>query len=228
MTSQDIQKKLFEMQDAKYKEFQAKLIPTINADTVIGVRAPEIRKFAKELYKNHDASEFLQSLPHQYYDENNLHGALIELQKDYEQCIDLLNAFLPHVDNWATCDMMAPKVFKKHLPELAEQIKVWMGSGDTYTIRFGVDLLMKYYLDAEFKPEYLEMVAQVKSEEYYLKMVVAWYFATALAKQYDAAVSYIEEQKLDVWTHNKTIQKAVESYRVSAEQKAYLKTLKRR
>ena len=228
MTSQDIQKKLFEMQDAKYKEFQAKLIPTINADTVIGVRAPEIRKFAKELYKNHDASEFLQSLPHQYYDENNLHGALIELQKDYEQCIDLLNAFLPHVDNWATCDMMAPKVFKKHLPELAEQIKVWMGSGDTYTIRFGVDLLMKYYLDAEFKPEYLEMVAQVKSEEYYLKMVVAWYFATALAKQYDAAVSYIGEQKLDAWTHNKTIQKAVESYRVSAEQKAYLKTLKRR
>ena len=228
MTSQDIQKKLFEMQDAKYKEFQAKLIPTINADTVIGVRAPEIRKFAKELYKNHDASEFLQSLPHQYYDENNLHGALIELQKDYEQCIDLLNAFLPHVDNWATCDMMAPKVFKKHLPELAEQIKVWMGSGDTYTIRFGVDLLMKYYLDAEFKPEYLEMVAQVKSEEYYLKMVVAWYFATALAKQYEAALPYIEEQKLDVWTHNKTIQKAVESYRVSAEQKAYLKTLKRR
>lgn len=228
MTSQDIQKKLFEMQDVKYKDFQAKLIPTINADTVIGVRAPEIRKFAKELYKNHDAREFLQSLPHQYYDENNLHGALIELQKDYEQCIDLLNAFLPHVDNWATCDMMAPKVFKKHLPELAEQIKVWMASGDTYTIRFGVDMLMKYYLDAEFKPEYLEMVAQVKSEEYYLKMVVAWYFATALAKQYEAALPYIEEQKLDVWTHNKTIQKAVESYRVSAEQKAYLKTLKRR
>lgn len=228
MTNQEIRNRLFEMQDLKYKEFHSKLMPTINPDVIIGVRTPELRKFAKELWKEQNVTEFLSDLPHRYYEENNLHAFLLEMIKDYEECIGKLNVFLPYVDNWATCDMMAPKVFKKHLPELRDQIKLWMESEYTYEVRFAVDMLMKYYLDDEFEAEYLEWVAGINSEEYYLKMVVAWYFATALAKQYDAAILYIEEQRLGKWTHNKTIQKAVESYRISALQKEYLRTMKRR
>ena len=198
----------------------------MNPDKIIGVRTPDLRKLSKELAGTELAEEHLRNLPHQYYEEDNLHGFLIEKIKDYDKCIEELNKFLPYVDNWATCDMMSPKVLKKHLPELLEQIKAWMASEHTYMIRFGMKTLMTFYLDEEFREEYLEMVASVQSEEYYIKMMVAWFFATALAKQYEAALPYIENQKLEIWTHNKAIQKAVESYRITAEQKVYLKSLK--
>lgn len=228
MTIHEIQNRLFEMQDLKYKEFHSKLIPTINPDAIIGVRTPELRKFAKELGNEQNVKEFLDDLPHQYYEENNLHAFLIEMINDYEECIKALNVFLPYVDNWATCDMMAPKVFKKHLSELRKQIKKWLDSEHIYEVRFAVDMLMKYYLDEKFETEYLDWVADIDSEEYYLKMVKAWFFATALAKQYEVTVPYIENQYMDKWTHNKTIQKAVESYRIDKERKQYLKSWKRR
>lgn len=223
---QSITEQLFALQDLEYKKFHSKLMPTINPDVIIGVRTPELRKFAKQLEKSTDVELFLQELPHRYYEENNLHGFLIESIKEFDACIAALNQFLPYVDNWATCDMMAPKVLKKDLPKLYEWVKVWIASGETYTVRFGVNILMKYFLDEAFLPEYPALVASIRSEEYYVKMVVAWYFATALAKQYDAVLPYIEGHRLDAWTHNKTIQKAVESYRISPEQKLYLKTLK--
>lgn len=215
-----------ELQDLKYKQFHSKLMPTISPDVIIGVRTPELRKLTKKLAGSLAAEEFLKELPHQYYEENNLHGFLIETIREFEPCIAALNEFLPYVDNWATCDMMAPKGLKRDLPGLYEWIKYWISSGETYTIRFGVNMLMKYYLDEAFSTEYPELVASIVSEEYYVKMVVAWYFATALAKQYDTILPYVEEKRLDVWTHNKTIQKAVESYRITKEQKMYLKTLK--
>ena len=222
----EIQKKLFALQDLKYRDFNAALLPTVNKETVIGVRTPEIRKLAKMLAGTKEAEEFLQTLPHEYYEENNLHGCLIEQIKEYDKCIEALNAFLPYVDNWGTCDLMSPKVLKNHLSELLEQIKIWMASEHIYTVRFGIEMLMRYYLDEEFKPEYLEWVTEIRAEEYYLKMMVAWYFATALAKQYETALPFIEKRKLEKWTHNKAIQKAVESYRITDEQKIYLKTLK--
>lgn len=226
MQGQNITEHLFALQDLEYKKFHSKLMPTINPDVIIGVRTPELRKFAKQLAKSTDVELFLQELPHRYYEENNLHGFLIESIKGFDACIAALNQFLPYVDNWATCDMMSPKVLKKDLPRLYEWVKIWIASGETYTVRFGVNMLMKYFLDEAFSPEYPALVASVRSEEYYVKMVVAWYFATALAKRYDAVLPYIEEHRLDAWTHNKTIQKAVESYRISPEQKTYLKTLK--
>ena len=179
---QTVQAQLFELQDLKYRDFQCKLMPTVDPDTVIGVRTPELRKFAKAFGKQPEAAEFLKILPHKYYEENNLHGFLIENMKDYGQVIDALDAFLPYVDNWATCDLMGPKIFKKHLPELREQIPVWMVSSHTYTIRFGIEMLMTFFLNEEFRPEYLDWVAAVRSEEYYVNMMIAWYFATALAK----------------------------------------------
>jgi len=221
-----IHKKLFEMQDLKYREFHSKLMPNIDPDTIIGVRIPQLRKFAKEFAKTPQASEFLKIIPHKYYEENNLHGFLLEMMKDYNELISSLDTFLPYVDNWATCDLMAPKVFKKHLPQLLDKIKAWLKSNHTYTLRFGIGMLMKYYLDEQFKPEYLELVVAVKSEEYYVKMMIAWYFATALAKQYDCTLPYIENQRLDKWTHNKAIQKAIESYRISDTQKDFLRGLK--
>ena len=195
-------------------------------ETVIGIRTPELRKFAKAYAKEPDAAEFLKILPHKYYDENNLHGFLIETMKDYSQVISALDAFLPYVDNWATCDLIRPNVFKKHLPELLEQIKIWMASGHTYTIRFGMEMLMAFYLDEHFQPEYLEWVAGIRSEEYYVNMMIAWFFATALAKQYGAALPFILQRRLDTWTHNKAIQKALESYRITDEQKKLLRCLK--
>ncbi len=227
MTEDYICNRLFEMQDLKYREFHSRLMPTVPKDTVIGVRVPALRKFAKEIKNTAYAAEFLKTLPHKYYEENNLHAFLIEEIKDYSECIKAVNRFLPFVDNWATCDMMRPKNFKNHLSELLEQIRIWINSNKTYTVRFGVEMLMCYYLDENFKPEYPEMVSKIRSDEYYIKMMVAWYFATALAKQYDAVVPYLEQKKLDADTHNKTIQKAVESYRITAGQKTYLKTLKR-
>ena len=223
---QMVQARLFELQDAQYREFQCKLIPNVNPETVIGVRTPELRKFAKAFSKEPETAEFLQILPHQYYEENNLHGFLIEAMKDYNQVIHALDTFLPYVDNWATCDLMRPKAFGKHLPELREQIKIWMASGHTYTIRFGIEMLMTFFLDGQFQPEYLDWVAGVRSEEYYVNMMIAWFFATALAKQYQAALPHIQQHRLEPWTHNKAIQKAMESYRVSHEQKAYLRSLK--
>lgn len=221
-----VQARLFELQDLNYRDFNSKLIPTVDPATVIGVRTPELRKFAKAFAKTPEAAEFLQSLPHKYYEENNLHGFLIETMKDYDQVIAALDTFLPYVDNWATCDLMRPRVFQKHLPKLREQIKRWMASEHTYTIRFGIEMLMTFYLDEHFQTEYLDWVAGVESGEYYVNMMVAWYFATALAKQYDAALPYIQQCRLDPWTHNKAIQKAAESRRITGEQKAYLRSLK--
>ena len=223
---QKVQKQLMAMQDLKYRDFQCKLMPTVASDTVIGVRTPELRKFAKEFSKKPDVDEFLKILPDKYYEENNLHGFLIETIKDYDRVITELDAFLPYVDNWATCDLMRPKIFQKHLEELLGKIKEWINDDHTYTIRFGIEMLMSFYLDEQFCPEFLELVSYVQSEEYYVNMMVAWYFATALAKQYDDTLPYIEQHRLSKWTHNKAIQKAVESYRISDGQKTYLRTLK--
>ena len=222
-----IQKELFSLQDKEYMKFLSKLTPNVSEDTIIGVRIPKIRKLAKKLVKNNEYEDFLKELPHKYYDENLLHGAIISENKDFENCIELLNSFLPFVDNWAVCDTISPKIFKKHKKELIEKIKEWSQSDKTYTCRFGVEMLMTHFLDEDFKKEYLEMVANIHSEEYYVKMVIAWFFATALAKQWDYAVIYLENNKLDVWVHNKTIQKARESLRISLEKKEYLKKLKR-
>lgn len=223
-----ITERLLALQDLKYKEFHSKLMPTISPEVIIGVRTPDIRKLAKQIAGSEEAEEFLRTLPHTYYEENNLHGCLIESMKDYDKCVDALHEFLPYVDNWATCDLMTPKIFKKHTDELLAEIKRWITSEHTYTIRFGIEMLMTFYLDEKFRVEYSDMVAAVRSEEYYVNMMIAWYFATALAKQYDAVLPYLTEHRLDVWTHNKTIQKAVESYRITDEQKVELKKLKRK
>lgn len=223
---EEIRARLFEMQDPEYRDFHAKLIPTIDRENIIGVRTPALRKYAKEAAKNPQIKEFLSALPHKYYDENNLHGFVIEQIRDFEECLEALDAFLPYVDNWATCDLMSPKVFGKHTNELMASVRRWLVSGKTYTIRYGVNMLMRFFLDEEFQPEYPELVAGIQSDEYYVKMAVAWYFATALSKQYDTVVPYLENHRLDVWTHNKAIQKARESYRITEEQKEYLKTLK--
>ena len=224
----EIQKELFSRQDKEYMKFLSKLTPNVSEDTIIGVRIPEIRKLAKKLVKNNEYEDFLKELPHKYYDENLLHGAIISENKDFENCIELLDNFLPFIDNWAVCDTISPKIFKKHKKELIEKIKEWSQSDKTYTCRFGVEMLMTHFLDEDFKKEYLEIVANIHSEEYYVKMVVAWFFATALAKQWDYAVIYLENNKLDVWVHNKTIQKARESLRILEDKKGYLKGLKRK
>lgn len=222
----EIQQRMFELKDEKYKEFQCGLMPTVSSDAVIGVRTPDIRKLGKEYANHKDIDIFLQDLPHKYYEEYNLHSSIIAGIKDYDYCIEKINRFLPYIDNWATCDMITPKCFKKNLPKLLNEIKIWIDSNDTYTVRFGIRMIMCFFLDDEFDIKYLDMVASVKSDEYYIKMMIAWFFATALAKQYEETVKYIEECKLDKWIHNKTIQKAVESYRVLTEHKIYLKSLK--
>jgi len=223
----DIQNRLFELQDKKYAKFQSKLTPNILEERFIGVRVPEARKLAKKYFKEAESKIFLESLPHEYYDENILHALLISEIKDYNECIKALEAFLPHVDNWAVCDIISPKVFKKHKFELLEKIRVWSFSNHSYTCRFGLEMLMTHFLDDSFKPEYLEIPATVKSEEYYVNMMIAWFFATTLAKQWDDSIVYLENNKLDKWSHNKTIQKACESYRIKDEQKIYLRKLKR-
>ena len=222
-----LQIELFSLQDLKYKEFHQKLMPTVSPDKVIGIRTPVLRKFAKDFSKREEAESFIKNLPHKYYEEDNLHAFLLEEIRDYESLIEELNKFLPFVDNWATCDMMRPKILKNHKIELLEDIKRWLNSKDTYTIRFAVNCLMLYYLEEDFKPEYLQWVKNIESQEYYINMVRAWYFATALAKQYDETVKILENNALNKWTHNKTIQKANESYRITKEQKEYLRTLKR-
>ena len=222
-----ITERLFSLADEGYRQFQIPLIPTVEPERVIGVRTPVLRKLAKELAGTAQAEAFLRDLPHAYYEENNLHAFLVEQIRDYDAVIAAIDAFLPYVDNWSTCDGWSPKVLKKHPEELLCKIRQWMASDALYTVRFGIGMLQRYFLDERFDPVYLAWVAAVDREEYYLRMMVAWYFATALAKQYEAALPYIEEGKLPLWTHNKAIQKAVESYRVSEQHKTYLKTLKK-
>jgi len=221
-----IREELFRLQDRKYRDLQKKLIPTADPDTVIGVRTPELRKYAAQLVKSDRIDEFLSVLPHRYFDENQLHAFIVSEIRDFDRCVREITRFLPYVDNWATCDQMSPKVFRKHRNELLPHIREWMDSGETYTVRFGIGMLMQHFLDADFRLEYPEWVAGIRSEEYYVNMMIAWYFATALAKQYDQVIPYIENRRLGDWTHNKTIQKAVESFRITPEQKVYLKSLK--
>ena len=220
------QELLFQLQDKGYRDFQSKLIPTIPVETIIGVRIPTIRKLAKEYGKNPESVEFLKQLPHTYYDENILHALLVADIKDYEVCVKEVERFLPYVDNWAVCDIFSPKVFRKNKDKLIDKIREWTASEHPYTCRFGMEMLMTHFLDEDFREEYLEIPAAVHSGKYYVNMMIAWFYATALAKQWDAAIGYIEKKCLDPWTHNKTIQKARESYRITREQKEYLKTLK--
>jgi 3-methyladenine DNA glycosylase AlkD len=222
-----IQNRLFELQDKEYAAFQSKLIPTLTKDKIIGVRIPEARKLAMQVIKDGLAIAFLEDLPHAFYDENILHSLLISEIKDYSECIRQVDVFLPYVDNWAVCDIISPKVFKKNRQELIGKIKEWSSARQTYTCRFGLGILMCHYLDQDFVEEYLEIPALVQSDDYYVKMMVAWFFATALSKQWDTALPYLIKNKLDPWTHNKTIQKARESFRITKEQKIYLKELKR-
>lgn len=226
MLTDEIQKNLFHWQDVKYRDFQSKLMPTIAPASVIGVRTPVLRDYAKRLVKAGGYDAFLESLPHRYFDENQLHAFIISDIKDYERCIEEVCRFLPYVDNWATCDQMSPKIFKRHKNDLLLHIKMWMKSAEPYTVRFGIKMLMEHFLEDDFDISFPEEVAKIRSEEYYINMMIAWYFATALAKQYDAVVPFVENKKLNPRTHNKAIQKAVESYRITAEQKDYLKTLK--
>ena len=226
MIVDDIREELFRQQEQKYRDFQSKLIPTIDAETIIGVRTPQIRKIAKQMLKRQDVDEFFEALPHLYFDENQVHALALSELKDFGECVEKINRFLPFVDNWATCDQMSPKVFKKHHQELLPLIREWIGTGHTYTVRFGVGMLMQHFLDEDFDPSFPELVAGIHSDEYYINMMIAWYFATALAKQYPVILPYIEQQRLDQWVHNKTIQKAVESYRIDAGQKAYLRSLR--
>lgn len=222
----DIKKELFNLQDKEYAKFQAGLTPGIPVETFIGVRLPLLRKLAVRFEKTPECEQFLQQLPHEYYDENILHSILISRCREYDKCIALVNDFLPYVDNWAVCDTLRPKIFEKNKEALMPHVKEWSASKEVYTCRFGVDMLMTYYLDDDFLPEYFEIPLAIRSEEYYVNMMIAWYFATALAKQWDTAVKVIEDKRLAGWTHNKTIQKARESYRITDEQKEYLKALK--
>ncbi|MBR4219271.1 MAG: DNA alkylation repair protein [Bacteroidales bacterium] len=221
-----ITSQLFELQDIAYGDFQAKLMPTIDRSDIIGVRTPALRKLARQVAKTDEARAFISQLPHRYYEENNLHAFIIEQSRDFDEAMRFANQFLSYIDNWATCDSFTPKVFGKHPDELLTAVEGWITSSHTYTVRYAIRMLMAFFLDERFKPEYASMVAAVKSDEYYIKMMVAWYFATALAKQYDTAIGFIISRKLAPWTHNKAIQKAIESYRISNEQKEELKMLK--
>ena len=226
MKKTDLHKELKKLQDEKYRDMQVKIIPTVKPESIIGVRTPELKAMAKEILKSGDYKDFLNDLPHKYFEENQLHAFILSGMKDADECFEELEKFLPYVDNWATCDQMSPKIFKKHKDELFNRVKVWIASDEPYTIRFGVGMLMEHFLDDDFDAKYPAMVAKLRSDEYYVNMMIAWYFATALAKQYDTIIPYIEKKKLDKWTHNKAIQKSVESYRITDKQKAYLKTLK--
>lgn len=222
----EIQERLFALQDKEYKSFQSKLIPNVAPERIIGVRTPALRTFARELRRRDEIGDFLSALPHRYFEENQLHAFILSLGSGYEETVERLGAFLPYVDNWATCDQMSPKVFRRHRAELLAEIECWLGSEHPYTVRFGIGMLMQHYLDEDFRSECLARVAALRSGEYYVNMMIAWYFATALAKRYGEALPYIEQHRLDPWTHNKAIQKAVESDRIPDAAKAYLRTLK--
>ena len=221
-----IRETLFSLREEKYAAFQARLIPNVAPERVIGVRTPALRKLAKTLRGSGQAEEFLKALPHEFFEENNLHAFLLCEMKDFEACVQAVEDFLPYVDNWATCDQMSPGVFRKNKQALLPHIRRWIASEQCYTRRFGIGMLMSHFLDEDFREEYLSLVSDIRSEEYYVNMMIAWYFATALAKQYEAALPYLENRRLAPWVHNKAIQKAVESFRVSDGHKAYLRTLK--
>lgn len=223
----NITEELFKLQDKDYSVFQKRLIPNIEPETIIGVRVPQLRVFAKKIMGSIEAREFVDSQPHKFYDENMLHGILLSGIKDYERCVFEVDRFLPFVDNWAVCDSMSPKVLAKNPEALMSKIREWTASPRTYECRFGLRMLMDNFLDKNFRAEYLEIPAAVKSDEYYVNMMIAWFYATALAKRWDETVVYLERGVLDRWIHNKTIQKACESYRINEGQKAYLKRLKR-
>lgn len=223
MTTDEIRSRLFALQDVKYRDFQSGLIPNIPPETMIGVRTPELRQLAKEVGTDED---FLAALPHRYFDENQLHAFIISAIRDKSECLRRTEEFLPYVDNWATCDQMSLKCFKKSPEELLPRIRIWIKTPHTYTVRFGVGCLMEFFLDEHFSPEYIELVSEIRSDEYYVNMMIAWYFATALAKQYETAVGYIERRSLDPWVHRKTVQKAIESSRVTDDHKQYLRTLR--
>lgn len=214
---------LLEAKDDKYRDFQVKLVPNISPDTIIGVRTPDMRKIAKEVFNSPEKDEFLKELPHKYYEENLVHFFIIAMIKDFDECIEKVEEFLPYVDCWPVSDQATPKSFKKNHAKLLPYIRNWIASDHVYTARFGIRMLMNEFLDDDFKDEYLELVASKEGDDYYLKMMVAWYFATALAKKYDESVKYIEGRKLDDWIHKKAIQKAVESFRVTDEHKEHLK-----
>lgn len=221
----EIQKHLYEMQDLKYRSFHKKLIPTVDEKTVIGVRTPDLRAYARQLSRTEEGAEFINCLPHRFYEENNLHAFIIESIKDYDAAVCETEKFLPYIDNWATCDCFMPRVFKKNTDVLIKRVLKWIKSDNVYTKRYAIGILMKLYLDGNFKEEYLDTVASVRSDEYYINMMIAWYFATALAKQYDSAIVYLEENRLPLWVYKKTVRKAIESYRISDETKKYLRTL---
>ena len=222
----ELQRSLFELQDLKYRDFQSKLLPKTEKEKIIGVRTPILRKFAKEFAQTKEAQKFLQELPHQYYEENNLHLMLVTHIRDYKKCLKEVTQFLPYIDNWATCDLPLPKCFEKHKAELIVDVKNWIASNDTYTIRYGIGVLLRLYLAEDFKDEYPKLVSAVISDEYYVNMMIAWYFATALAKQWEAVIGYLKDRKLTEWVHRKTIQKAIESNRITEEQKAELRGLR--
>ena len=226
MKRNEIVAELFRLQDKEYARMQAKIIPTVSPDRIIGVRTPALRDFAKSLNKDQDIGEFLSYLPHQYFDEDQLHAFVISLEKDFDKCMAEVDAFLPFIDNWATCDQLSPKAFKKEPEKLLPYIQIWIKSDKTYTVRFAIGLLMQHFLDDHFDLKYADEVAGIRSEEYYIKMMIAWYFATALAKQYELVLPYLKDKRLDDWVHNKAIQKSIESYRITDEQKEYLRTLK--
>lgn len=221
-----LQQQLMALQDKEYAAFQLKLIPGMRPDSIIGIRTPQLRLFAKTFAKEPEHEIFLQQLPHRFYDENILHAILLSMLKSYDKCMELTERFVPFIDNWAVCDILTPKVFAQNRNKLITHIATWVQSSHTYTCRFGIKMLMSHYLDNDFKASYLSIPAGVNSDEYYVKMAIAWFYATALAKQWDATICYIEHKVLAPWTHNKTIQKAIESYRITTEQKSYLRTLK--
>lgn len=226
-SSEKIRKRLFALQDLSYRKFQGRLMPTVNPDAIIGVRVPELRRLARQLGREPEmAAAFLADLPHQYYDENNLHGRLICAYKSYEETVAALDIFLPCVDNWATCDMLSPAAFKCRPPGLLDQARIWMASAHPYTIRFGISVLMNYYMDAGFQAEQMDWVAELQSDEYYVNMAVAWYFATALTGHYEEALPYILQKRLGSWVHNTAIQKALDSHQISRERKARLRSLR--
>lgn len=224
----NIENELQKHVDIKFRAFTAKLIPTVNPDSVYGVRTPILRKLAREFFKTPAHNAFLNSLPHQSYEENNIHAFLIEQIKDFDRAIEETEKFLPYIDNWATCDMFRPKVYAKNLDKILPYAEKWIASNHAYTVRYGIGMLLSYFLEDGFSPEILELASSVKSEEYYINMMLAWFFATALAKQYDSTLIYITEKRLSPWVHNKTLQKAVESNRIEKSTKEYLKTLKRK
>ena len=226
MIIEEIREELFRRKDEKYRDFQSGLIPTADPARFIGVRTPELRRLAKSLRDREDIAVFLDDLPHTYFDEDQLHAFIISGIRDFDACREAVDTFLPYVDNWATCDQMSPAVFRRHKDKLQEAVRGWIASERTYTVRFAVRMLMDHFLDEDFDPVYPDMAAAVRSDEYYVRMMVAWYFASALAKQYDAVLPFIEERRLDRWTHNKTIRKALESFRISREHKDHLRSLK--